>query len=98
MTVIDRLTAVAARLGKLPGRLGVPQYRKVIVQLPSGSQVEPEATWRVVEVDRATIGSYLSEQVQVSGEELLISGVPRKTVDYLDGFTKETLEVCIFLS
>lgn len=97
MSVVDRLTVVAARLGKLPGRLGVPQYVRVVVQLPNGTQVVPEATWKVLDVSRETIGAYLSENVQVSGKELVISGVPRRTAVYQAGFTLDELRVSTYL-
>lgn len=77
MALVDRMVSLQKKLGVLPVTLGVPQYQgKVVLEIAEG-QVLIEPNPRVQQVDPKRVGQYLTDTVQVTGEEIEASGIPR---------------------
>lgn len=81
--LVDRLITLRARLGALPVRLGVPQYQHPVV-LSLGGTYEPMEPAPKVDLVSPTgtsrffsTGTWLTDQVQIQGDEYLVTGVPR---------------------
>lgn len=70
-SLITRMTSMAARLGSLPVRFGLPQYRRVILVPFEGDSIELLPLPKVEQVGQRKIGQYLSPQVQITGQELV---------------------------
>jgi hypothetical protein len=75
MKLVPRLTGLAERLTGLQTTFGNPLYKPVTIRLDSET-VTPLTPMRVEQVNPRNIGDWLSDTVQIYGDELLV-WVPR---------------------
>ena len=75
MTLISRMTVLSARLSSLHSRFGDPRYPAVYLVGSPDTQIVPNPLVQPVSANH--IGKWLSESVQVLGDELVVSFIPR---------------------
>jgi hypothetical protein len=79
MTLVESLTTLHRRLTSLPSRFDVPSYRdNVVLVYPDGQQELVEPNPSVKQVDRRFVEKWLSDNVQITGEELVVQNVSRE--------------------
>ena len=101
MTLEDRMTCLGARLGHLNERFGLPQYQHTVVleAIAGGEQWLVDPNPQVANLQGSSFawavnvrpGDFLSEAVQIMGDELVVTGIPRSHGDNR-GYSLETLE------
>lgn len=85
MTLIGKLTSLNQRLSGLPSRFGDPRYETVILSY-NGVRMVIEPDLKVLQANSPegskAMGNlkpedWLSENVQLNGEEIIVFGIPR---------------------
>lgn len=75
-TLVGRLTKVGARLSVLPDRLGHPGYRTIVLRRDNVyTELLPRP--QITQVDPRKIGTFLSDNVEIVSDDLVVSGIPR---------------------
>lgn len=84
MALYDRMTVLNARLSRLPSNFGDPRYRTVVlVQGMTQTTISPKLM--VIQVNSpegsravgAKTEDYLSSNIQIQGDEMVVLGIPR---------------------
>lgn len=76
-SLVGRLTVVGARIRGLHSRLGEPSYAGSTVIEYQATQTLITPNPKVTQIPRKAVGTYLSDTVQVFGDEWVVEDIPR---------------------